>query len=513
MLRKRASLLPTRTSLLKKRNKRVHPVFAFTIVLVFAALLFFLLSSRSKQDTTTTRKRTTTTTSTPPDGIYDLIILGSGPAGLSAAVFAARSKLSVCVLGSLHGGLLSEATSLENFPGHTQNAWLETTQAQAQHAGATFVSLTAQSVTPPQVHDTLFHIQTELETYYYSSRALIVATGAKPRRLHLLHEDALWGTFIHSCAICDGSAYGPEDVVLVVGGGDAAVAAALYLSRIVQEVIVVHRKTEWTRPNNYAALEQMKASPKIRILTPYVVISWTRNRKGALMGAQLEHVFSKDRMEIHIQGAFLLIGATPNTNFLDNLVALDDEGFIVVSRDTQSTSVPGLFAAGEVVLDRGGYRQAITAAAQGARAAMDAERWLAQKGWLSSGTRQNAAIQQRILQTDPPRPAEGCDLTQTECLQLVVHNYPLVVFSKFSCPYCGMALEALGMEGAHPHVIDVSYFGPKAHLIQTALEKLTGRRTVPNVFVGGASIGGGEDTVRLHRAGLLKEKLLRAGAL
>ena len=527
MLRKRtrqnaSTLLPT----LSRSKKGSHRILFYHrwMTIAFATVLSLFVLRRYRSNAATgTQKRILLHSSNPPhpDGTYDVIILGAGPAGLSAAVFAARSTLSVLVLGSLHGGLLSEATSLENFPGYrsipssrdsssSSLQWLQATQQQAQEWGATLAlpGLTAQSMAH---NNRTFSIATELEVYH--SRALIVATGASPRRLHLPGEDDVWGTYIHSCAICDGSAYGPEDTVLVVGGGDAAVAAALYLSRIVQQVIVVHRQTDFTRPKNSAAVKQMKASPKIRLLTPYVVTSWTLDHEQVLMGAQLEQVSSKDRMEIHTHGAFLLIGATPNTNFLRGLVALDAEGFVAVARDNQGTSVPGLFAAGEVVLDRGGYRQAITAAAQGAQAAMDAERWLAQKGWLETGAQKDIAIQRRAQKTDPPRPEEGCDLTQTECLEEVVHKYPLVVFSKFSCPYCGMALEALGMEGANPHVIDLTYFGPKAHLIQAALAKMTGRRTVPNVFIGGETIGGGQETVELHRSGNLKEKLLLAGAL
>ncbi|GAX23679.1 thioredoxin reductase (NADPH) [Fistulifera solaris] len=521
MLRKRArqttSFLPILSrSSARKGSKRTPYRLLVAATTAIAAVFLFFRSLRSDAKNVHRSRLLHSTTSTPPhpDGTYDVIILGSGPAGLSAAVFAARSTLSVLVLGSLHGGLLSEATSLENFPGYTSTdslQWLQSTQKQAQDWGATMAlpGLTAQSIT--QSNHT-FQIKTELKVY--QSRALIVATGATPRRLHLPKEDDFWGTFIHSCAICDASAYGPHDTVLVVGGGDAAVAAALYLSRIVGQVIVVHRQTDFTRPKNYAAVEQMKSSPKVRVLTPYVVTSWMLDPSQTLLvGAQLEHASSKKRMEVKVHGAFLLIGAIPNTGFLRGLVALNEEGFIAVSRDNQGTSIPGLFAAGEVVLDRGGYRQAITAAAQGAQAAMDAERWLAQRGRLEAGPRNDGAIQRRVMRTDPPRPAEGCDLTQIECLKDVVHKYPLVVFSKFSCPYCGMALEALGIIGANPHVIDLTYYGPKAHLVQTALAQLTGRRTVPNVFIGGESIGGGQETVQFQRSGQLKEKLLLAGAL
>jgi thioredoxin reductase (NADPH) len=523
--------------------------------------------------------------------LYDVVIAGAGAAGLSAALFAARAGLKVLVLGSSQG-LLSQTKQLDNFPSFlgngnadpaTGSAWLEATKAQAEEFGAEFAlpGLLASSIHRTRLerkdrnnhsltnddddNDIFFTVSTVLHEYYAWS--VIVASGAKPRTLNLPKEEDLWGVTLHNCAICDGHLYtGKDQHVLVVGGGDAALDAAILLARYAGQVTLVHRRTEFTSANNAANWQVVNSTPNIVILTPFVVEEWHSDTtdKSKLIGATLRDPNSASTRQIQIHGAFVMIGADPNTHWIQDIgVDLDDEGLIrlphlessrrrgigetitTASTLTTQTSIPGIFAAGEVV-DRI-YKQAITAAASGAQASIDAERWLRERHGVvlynpsssssSSSSRKRKATRDTIRsvevvkkESDKTVPQEreaaettvlmdvdkggkDCDLTEPDCIQSIVHQYPVVVFSKQWCPYCRKALEALSLAGIkEPHVIDLSQYS-NTQDIQSTLQQLTGRRTVPNVFVGGTSIGGGDETVRLQQSGKLIPILKSAGAL
>jgi len=232
-----------------------------------------------------------------------------------------------------------------------------------------------------------------------------------------------------------------------------------------------------------------------------------------------------------------MIGATPNTEWTNGVgVDLDDEGFIRLphglgedmnrkgtSTFTTETSIPGMFAAGEVT-DRI-YKQAITASAAGAQAAIDAERWLRERRGVvvreprqklsskSQPTAKSLFEEEEENTANKKQDDDTCDLTTQDCINSIVQKYPVVVFSKPWCPYCRKAMEALKLAGvADPHVIDLSQH-KNAPQIQATLQTMTGRRTVPNVFVGGKSIGGGDETAALQRTGKLVSVLQEAGAL
>lgn len=490
-------------------------------------------------------------TPTPPsaNGVYDCIIVGTGPAGLSAALFAARSSLSVLVLGSTAGGLLSEAIGLENYPSWNQPGkksaatWLSVTQQQAQQFGATFLPGAIQ-VTSIQFHHHPFIVT--LDAPYqnitqFKAYSIILATGATPRRLQLPGEEHLWGNYIHVCALCDANLYTDQDTVMVVGGGDAAVQAALYMARTVRKVYVVHRKEDWSRPQNRRAVTAMQHTENIELITPYTVSSWVTqtDRLGTvtLVGATLQHANDpKQERSVEIQGAFLMIGAIPNTNWMNDIVKTP-EGFIKLQprgSAQQATSVLGVFAAGEVA-DPDGYRQAITAAAQGAQAAIDAERWLGQYQFGSTGNNRKTSHQSAEVIHPLALLADGeaeshteehvvvkqpldddCDLEMKDCIRALVERYPVVVFSKPWCHFCQKAIETLTVEGVRSstvmRVVDLTKYDNGA-AIQRTLQVLTGRRTVPNVFVGGTSIGGGDETVSLHKQGKLKGILEAAKAI
>ena len=377
----------------------------------------------------------------PKDGTYSVIVVGSGPSGLSAALFAARASLSVLVFGSTVGGLLSQATDLDNFPsyvGGNSLQWLQQTQQQAARAGAAFAQPSDSVQSLKLLNEKgVFQLQTSANQTFHA-QSVIVATGATPRRLHLGQvEDRLWGKMIHSCAVCDAGAYGPSDTVLVVGGGDAAVAATLYLARSVKKVILVHRKAELSRPKNQQAVTQLKQTKNVELKMPYVVKEW-RTRKSMtgmldLIGATLVHANDPSQTEtVDIPGAFMMIGSTPNTEWLKSSpVALDEHGFVNLAK----TKTQGVFAAGEVA--EGVYRQAITAAAEGAQAAMDAERWLASLPKDGSRPVLPAAVAPEVkakpVQKKERRDQQvgdlynDCDdLVEKDCIMSLVNAFPVV---------------------------------------------------------------------------------------
>jgi thioredoxin reductase (NADPH) len=512
--------------------------------------------------------------------IYDIVVAGAGVAGLSSALFAARAGLKVLVLGSSQG-LLSQTKQLDNFPSFlgdrgssgsnsvpaSGESWLEATRRQAEDFGAMFAppGLLATAIERSRLageedddinlrdNQSFFTLKTALDEYHAWS--VIVASGATPKTLNLPNEGNLWGVSLHNCAICDGHLYtGKDKHVLVVGGGDAALDAAIMLARYAGHVTLVHRRNEFTSANNPASLQIVKSTPNIEILTPFVVERWKTDHDNPtqLLGAMLKDQRGGMTKDIQIDGAFVMIGANPNTEWIYDIgIDLDDEGLIQLpyqkqfadvkngSTFTTQSSVPGIFAAGEVT-DRI-YKQAITAAGSGAEAAIDAERWLRERHGVTfresvrkrkpsmvvhnpsikNVRRENALLEPKHRQKrdsisqgqNEARSDEGCDLATPDCIQSIVHEHPVVVFSKPWCPFCRKALEALSAAGVkEPYVIDLSQYS-NTQKIQSTLQQLTGRRTVPNVFVGSKSIGGGDETAGLLRTNELIQLLQVAGAL
>lgn len=461
--------------------------------------------------------------------IYDIVVAGSGPAGLTAALFGARAGLDVMVLGS-ETGLLSGTKNLENFPGLPNTngpALLKATKEQALSFGAKFATpgtLATEILLPTSTTSgDIFTIPTTsslIGEQQIHGRSIIVATGATPRQLNLPNEDLLWGKSLHSCAICDGHLY-LDKTVMVVGGGDSALDAANLLARYAKKVYIVHRRSTFSG-NNQVAIDVAKSTPNIEMVQPFVVKNWQLDGNSQLIGAHLQSTESNDGgndKTLTIDGAFVMIGATPNTAWLQGYIDLEQDGLVKLTGATAS-SYPGLFAAGEVSDNM--YKQAVTASAEGAQAAIDAERWLRQV----HGVHRHATIPEPITNVLPAAQTpeqdsrnaaevedDSCDLTDADCINQTVKKYPVVVFSKSWCPYCRKALEALSAAGvAEPHIVDLSANENAAH-IQRTLASLTGRRTVPNVFVGGKSVGGGDETAALQRNGKLVPLLVDAGAL
>ncbi|KAL3918661.1 MAG: hypothetical protein SGILL_004133, partial [Bacillariaceae sp.] len=490
--------------------------------------------------------------------IFDVVVAGAGAAGLSAALFAARAGLHVLVLGSSQG-LLSQTKRLDNFPsfvGDTTNdgsnsapasgeSWLQVTKRQAGDFGATFAppGLLATSIersrlasseeddvtdskTDTNIHDgdVFFSLKTPLDEYHALS--VIVASGATPRTLDLPHESDLWGVSLHNCAICDGHLYSGKDKhVLVVGGGDAALDAAVMLARYAGRVTLVHRRNDFSSANNPANLQVVESTSNIEVLTPFVVEKWKIDPENTmqLVGATLKDQKSGAVKEFFIDGAFVMIGATPNTEWMKTIgIGMDNEGLIQLPHQgsvpnakggasfTTQASVPGIFAAGEVT-DRI-YKQAITAAASGAEAAIDAERWLRESHGVHFHEPSAAKIPAMVVHS----PANNhVDVKMLRRHKNTVGKATVESDSSDSQdkPVKRRDEEALSIAGVkEPYVIDLSLY-PTTKAIQSTLQELTGRRTVPNVFVGAKSIGGGDETAALLKRNGLVPVLEKAGAL
>jgi thioredoxin reductase (NADPH) len=303
-----------------------------------------------------------------------VVIIGSGPAGLTAAIYAARANLSPVVIDGLQpGGQLTQTSDVENFPGFEQPIGgpelVNTMRKQAERLGVRFkMDEVSACDLSGQVKKVSLMLNGDLET-----RTVIIATGASARYLGLPSEQQLMGKGVSACATCDGSFFKGLPVA-VVGGGDTAMEDALYLSRMASQVTVFHRRDAFRASKIMA--DRVLAAPNIDVVWNAVVEELLDPAKGEVTGLRLRNVVTGERFERAAQGVFLAIGHTPNTAAFVGQIDLDSEGYVVTT-DTR-TSAPGVFAAGDVQ-DRH-YKQAITAAGTGCMAALEAERYLTANG-------------------------------------------------------------------------------------------------------------------------------------
>jgi len=304
----------------------------------------------------------------------NVIILGSGCAGSTAAIYTARANLKPLVVsGHEPGGQLSLTTLVENFPGFPGGiqgpALVENMKRQAQSFGAEYLD---GSVVEAELGQRPFRLK--IEDQWIETRTVIVASGASARWLGLESEKKLIGHGVSSCATCDGFFFRGKKI-MVVGGGDSAMEEASFLTRFGEEVTIVHRRDQFRASK--IMLERARSNPKIKWLASTVVEEVRDVEKGYVTGVRLRNVKTGETWEQAVDGFFLAIGHIPNTAVFKGQIELDAEGFIV-SKGGARTSVPGVFQAGDVA-DRV-YRQAITAAGAGSMAAIEAERYLEAEG-------------------------------------------------------------------------------------------------------------------------------------
>jgi thioredoxin reductase (NADPH) len=310
-----------------------------------------------------------------------MLIIGSGPAGLSAAIYGARAGLEPIVVQGLQpGGQLTITTDVENYPGFRdviQGPWLmQEMQAQAEHVGTRML------------WDTIVSVDTSVWPFraigdggdIYEGETLVISTGAQAKWLGVPGEQELSGKGVSACATCDGFFYRGKKVV-VIGGGNTAVEEALYLTNHSQDVTLIHRRDSLRAEK--ILQDRLFAHPNITVVWNKAVDHFVGDPlAGGLTGVAVTDTVSGEKSEIHAQGAFVAIGHAPATELFKEQLELDDGGYLVVEPGTPKTAIPGVFACGDV-MDHV-YRQAVTAAGTGCMAALDAERFLAAREFAES---------------------------------------------------------------------------------------------------------------------------------
>jgi thioredoxin reductase (NADPH) len=301
--------------------------------------------------------------------VHNVIIIGSGPAGYTAGLYAARAMLEPLMFaGYMSGGQLMLTSDVENFPGYPKGIggpeMMMELREQAERFG---LEVRDQNVESVDLSEQPYKVVVEGETFL--TQAIIVSTGAESIWLNAPGEEAQKGRGISTCATCDGAFFKNEEV-MVIGGGDSACEEATFLTRFASKVTLIHRRDTFRAST--IMYERAAKHEKIEIKTFRQVKEWLSDEKG-LTGAVLEDPRDGTIENINVTGAFIAIGHKPITGFLEGQVEVDEEGYILHKKHTM-TSVEGVFAAGDVVDTR--YKQAITAAGMGCQAAMDVEKWL-----------------------------------------------------------------------------------------------------------------------------------------
>ncbi len=313
--------------------------------------------------------------------VRNVIIVGSGPAGHTAAIYAARANLKPLmfeglVRGGVPGGQLMITNDVENYPGFPKKiegpALMGAFRDQSLAQG---VEIRTEDVNAVDLSQRPFRIRAGDDDIEYVAKTLIVATGAQAKWLGIGSEHALKGRGVSACAVCDGAFFRNQDV-MVIGGGDTAMEESMYLSGLCSSVTLVHRREAFRASKTMQ--ERVFRNPKIRVIYNAAVDEVLDVKKGEVTAVRLRHVANGELQEIPVTGLFVAIGHTPNTDLFTGQLELHDNGYIKTRAGSTYTSVPGVFASGDV--QDFVYRQAVTAAGTGCMAALDAERWLAMQG-------------------------------------------------------------------------------------------------------------------------------------
>ncbi|HEY1954752.1 MAG TPA: thioredoxin-disulfide reductase [Polyangiaceae bacterium] len=311
----------------------------------------------------------------------NVIIIGSGPAGHTAAIYAARANMKPLmfeglVKGGIPGGQLMITNDVENYPGFPSKiAGPELMAAFRDQSINQGVEVVSEDVNKVDLRERPFRVWAGDDHVVHTAKSVIIATGAQARWLGLESEHALKGKGVSACAVCDGAFFRNEDV-MVVGGGDTAMEESMYLSGLAKTVTLVHRREEFRASKTMQ--DRVFKNPKIRVVYNSIVDEVQGIAAGEVTGAKLRNMKTNATEVVPVKGFFVAIGHTPNTDLFKDFLELHDNGYIKTKPGTAQTSIPGVFAAGDV--QDFVYRQAVTAAGSGCMAALEAERWLAMQG-------------------------------------------------------------------------------------------------------------------------------------
>ncbi len=306
------------------------------------------------------------------EGIRDVIIIGSGPAGLTSAIYTARAHLKPLVIeGYGAGGQLMDTTEVENYPGFKDGIMgpdlMAAFRAQAERFGTEFITADA---TRADLTGNIKKVWVDDDVY--KAKTVIISTGAKANLLGLENESRLMGRGVSACATCDGFFFRDKTVCLV-GGGDSAMEEATFLTRFASKVYIIHRRDEFRASK--IMIQKAADNPKIEFIMDTIVVDVLGDE--SVTGVQLENVKTGEIKELKVDGMFVAIGHTPNTDLFKGQVNIDEKGYILTSTEKtnqSATNLPGVFACGDVQDSH--YQQAVTAAGSGCQAALDAEHYL-----------------------------------------------------------------------------------------------------------------------------------------
>ena len=308
------------------------------------------------------------------DKTENVVIVGSGPAGYTAALYTSRTNLKPLVIeGFLWGGLLQQTTDVENYPGFPDGVMgpelMQKFRDQAERFGTRFITDQATEIELSEETGGLHTVRVGKDEY--KTRTVILAMGAEHKKLEIPGEEELGGRGVSYCATCD-AAFFKEKPTMIVGGGDSAMEEAIFLSKFASKVIVVHRREEFRASK--IMLERARSIDNIEWMTPYAPEEFVAGDGGSLDHARLKHRDSGEDTDVPISGVFIAIGHEPQSELVKGQVELDDEGYVITEGRSTRTKKPGVFAAGDLVDHT--YRQAVTAAGSGTEAALDAEWYL-----------------------------------------------------------------------------------------------------------------------------------------
>jgi thioredoxin reductase (NADPH) len=303
--------------------------------------------------------------------IHNVVIIGSGPAAYTAAIYTGRANLKPLIIGGyIYGGQLMITSEVENFPGFTNGIkgpeLMKNMHQQSEKFGAKFIATDCSSI---DTTNRPFIVHTQ-DGDSILTKSIIIATGAKSAWLNAEGEDELKGRGISTCATCDGSFF-KNVPIIVVGGGDSAMEEAIFLTRFASKVYIIHRKNTFRASK--ILYERALLNSKIEIKTPYTIKKWNIDENNNLKSASIINAETNDEDILECKGAFIAIGHTPSSKFIKEAIETDKNGYIILKQNT-STSIDGIFACGDVCDNR--YKQAITAAGSGCMAAIDCAAWL-----------------------------------------------------------------------------------------------------------------------------------------